>query len=339
MKICDFDYLLPEHLIAQGPAPNREESRLLVLRRNSKTWEHCRTFSSIAEVLIPGDVLVVNDTKVVPAKLVGRRDTGGRVEALIFEHDRTHAQALIRTTRRPKIGERYWFGEWEARVSGKTSMGWGLEFAEDVSNVLDERGFPPLPPYIKRKGEGQQEKDRERYQTVYAKHPGAIAAPTAGLHFTRSLLEKLERAGIEIRYVTLHVGVATFLPVRCENVQDHAMDKEYYCVPPETARAVTDARRTGRRIIAVGTTTCRTLETAGASGELKSGTGFSDLFIYPPFSFRIVDGIITNFHLPKSTLLLLISAFAGKELVFDVYQDAIRHGYRFYSYGDAMAIL
>lgn len=343
MKIFDFDYTLPSRLIAQEPSQIREESRLIVVNRNKKTWEHRRFFSEIIEVLEAGDLLVLNDTKVIPARLVGKSTTGGKVEILIISYRQSQAEVLIQAARHPRKGDIYHFASYQAHVLDRGILGWCLDFHdEDVEHIMEQQGSPPLPPYIKRKGNlrGQfLQKDRDRYQTVYAKHPGAIAAPTAGLHFSLPLLQQLKQKGVEISYVTLHVGVATFLPVKCENVEEHIMAKEYYSIPSETANAIKRVKNNGKRVIAIGTTSCRTLETVGKFGELTSKEGWSDLFIYPPYKFQIVDGLITNFHLPRSTLLMLISAFAGKELVFDVYQDAIRNSYRFYSYGDAMAIL
>lgn len=344
MKISEFDYVLPPDLIAQDPSVNREESKLMVVNRQTKTWEHHARFAEIATLLRGDDVLVLNDTKVIPARIVGKRSSGGKVDLLILHYHEDQAEGLLQTTRRPKSGEIYTFGAYQASVTGKGSLGWLLDFAgHPVEKIMDEIGQPPLPPYIKRKRSSSSElarrQDRERYQTVYAKNPGAIAAPTAGMHFTHGLLHRLEEQGVEILHLTLHVGPATFLPIRCDDVEKHVMEQESYVVTAETAQRINQARRAKRRIVAVGTTSCRTLETAGQSGEVIPGHGQTGLFIYPGFTFHIVDALITNFHLPKSTLLLLVSAFAGKDLITTAYQEAIAQKYRFYSYGDAMLIV
>jgi S-adenosylmethionine:tRNA ribosyltransferase-isomerase len=342
MQLSDFHYDLPPELIAQQPSATRDQSRLMVLRRREAAWEHRPAFSDIVALLKSGDLLVLNDTKVVPARLVGQRESGGKVELLVVNSIDTNAHALIQTTRRPKAGEMYHFGSYTATVKERDQDGWQLAFNSDVSSVMEEIGLPPLPPYIKRKGKQLDElspRDRERYQTVYARTPGAIAAPTAGLHFTPELLERLGRQGVEIVYVTLHVGAATFCPVRSADVEKHVMGSERYVVSEETAARVNRARCEKRRIVAVGTTSCRTLESAGKTGELLAGKGASSLFIYPGFQFRMVDALVTNFHLPESTLMLLVSAFAGKELILAAYREAMREKYRFYSYGDAMMIV
>jgi S-adenosylmethionine:tRNA ribosyltransferase-isomerase len=343
MKISEFDYVLPPELIAQEPSPERDKSRLMVVHSKLQTWEHRAIFTEIAEILQPGDVLVLNNTKVIPARLAGVRETGGKVELLIVFYQNGRVEALVQTTRRPRIGEVYTFGPYQAKVIQKGQTGWLLDFgSENIDKVMESIGLPPLPPYIKRKGCDRVERasyDKGRYQTVYAKHPGAVAAPTAGLHFTQSLLEKLAQKGVVIAHVTLHVGPGTFFPVRSEEVEKHVMGKEYFAVTPETAQCINCALQEKRRIVTVGTTTCRTLESAWHKGEVRPGEGLSMLFIYPGFEFHVTQALITNFHLPQSTLLLLVSALAGKDLILRVYQDAVQHRYRFYSYGDAMLIL
>lgn len=342
MQLSDFHYDLPPELIAQEPSQTRDRSRLMVVYRQHGRWEHRESFNAITDILHSGDLLVLNDTKVVPARLVGQRTSGGKVELLVVGSQGTTAHALVQTTRRPKPGETYRFGAHTAVVRERGDDGWVLEFSGDVAAVMEQIGLPPLPPYIKRKGERREAlspQDRERYQTVYARTPGAIAAPTAGLHFTPELLETLRRQGVEITYVTLHVGAATFSPVRSSEVEKHAMGREKYVVSQRTAEMVNQAKRDKRRVVAVGTTSCRTLETAGRDGELVAGEGWSDLFVYPGFQFRQVDALITNFHLPESTLILLVSALAGRELILAAYHEAIREKYRFYSYGDAMIIV
>lgn len=343
MKISDFDYILPEALIAQEPSVQRDSSRLMLLDRQAGHWRHCAAFTEIIAQFRPGDLLVLNNTKVVPARLIGRRPSGGKVEILVIAHEQSQATGLVQAARRPKLGEVYQFGEHRASVTGRETNGWRLDFgAKDVGELMAEIGMPPLPPYIKRKGEISAEtktRDRERYQTVYAASPGAIAAPTAGLHFTQSLLDQLAQRGVTIAYVTLHVGITTFLPIRSDDVEQHVMGNEFYHIPLATAEQVNRAKAEGRRVIAVGTTSCRTLETAGKTGTIVPGDGWSQLFIYPGFTFHIVDALITNFHLPQSTLLLLVSALAGKELILRAYAEAVAQKYRFFSYGDAMMIV
>lgn len=347
MEISDFDYELDPALIAQEPALHREESRLLVVDRQNKSWQHYDRFSAIVNFLHPGDVLVINNTKVLYARLVGQRLTGGKVEALVLHSQHDEAEALIQTTRMPKLNEQYHFGPYTATVLGRSEEGWRLRFAGvSVMQIMQEFGLPPLPPYIKRKHSKESPTqvdqhtvaDRERYQTVYAQIPGSVAAPTAGFHFTKELLATLKERGIEIVEVTLHVGTGTFLPIKVDRVEQHQMHHETYEISPAAALVLNQALQQKQRIIATGTTSCRTLEAAGQSGRIMAGQGQTNLFIYPGYSYKIVQSLITNFHLPKSTLLLLVSAFAGSELIQQVYQDAIAHRYRFYSYGDAMFI-
>ncbi|NUM36510.1 MAG: tRNA preQ1(34) S-adenosylmethionine ribosyltransferase-isomerase QueA [Candidatus Brocadiae bacterium] len=342
MKLSDFDYALDPSLIAQEPAKEREESRLLVLDKNLGQWEHKKNFGEILNYFRSGDVLVLNNTKVLHARLLGNRETGGKVDSLLISSFEDKAIAMIQTARCPKVGEKYTFGSYTAKVEKREKDGWLLSFqGVPAFKIMEELGLPPLPPYIKRKGEQRKEKesqDRQRYQTVYAQHPGSIAAPTAGLHFTESLLSQIKQKGVEILYVTLHVGTGTFLPVKCDEIEQHQMHTESYQMAEETAIKINLALKEKRRILATGTTSCRTLETSGKSGQIVPGSGNTNLFIYPGYEYKIVSGLITNFHLPKSTLLLLVSAFAGKDLIFRAYQDAIQKQYRFFSYGDAMFI-
>lgn len=328
MKTGHFDYYLPKEFIAQIPLPKRDESRLMVLYRDSGKIIHKR-FYEIVEFLGPGDVLVINNTKVIPARIFGR-DTKTREVLLIKEVEPLAWETFIKPQRGLRIGEELVFDSVKAKVERRTNDGtYILQFSDRIP--FNNIGYAPLPPYIKRdyKRTNLHGYDKTRYQTVYAKDPGAIAAPTAGMHFTEELLEKIRSKGVVIAPITLHVGIGTFRPVRSEYVEGHKMHPEWFYIPEETTRAIKNARR----IIAVGTTTVRTLETG------IEGSGYTNLFIYPPFRFKTVDALITNFHLPKSTLLMLVSAFCGREFIMKAYEEAIRQGYRFYSYGDAMLIL
>ena len=346
MLLSDFDYELPEKLIAQMPADKRENSRMLVLNRDSHTLEH-KHFYDIVDLIEPDSLLVLNDTKVLPARLRGHKETGANIEIFLLKQTVEDCwDVLIKPSKRVRPGtivkvsdelsvevlERLEDdGEWSVR----------LLFEGDVLDVLHRNGNIPLPPYIERKMQSDDLKklDFERYQTVYARDEGSVAAPTAGLHFTQDILKKLADKGVEIKYVTLNVGLGTFRPVKCENVLEHKMHSEAFEISEDTACAVNNAKREGRKIIAVGTTTVRTLETAYQQfGEVKACRSASELFIYPPYEFKVVDNLITNFHLPKSTLLMLVSALAGKEFIFEAYREAIEQKYRFYSYGDCMYI-
>jgi S-adenosylmethionine:tRNA ribosyltransferase-isomerase len=346
VKLSDFDYDLPERLIAQEPPLLRDASRLLVLDRRSGRVAH-RTFADLPSLLRAGDLVVLNDTRVVRARLRGAKPTGGRVEVLLLE--RTGGtdlvpvyRCLMDASKPARPGSRIDLGAGlAARVLGRSPDGYEIALeAEggDVGGALQRLGGVPLPPYIRRgAADPRDELDRERYQTVYAENPGAVAAPTAGLHFTRALLDAIVARGVGIARLTLHVGPGTFLPVRSENVEEHVMHSEAYDLPEATARAVRATKRSGGRVVAVGTTVARTLEaTAQADGAVRPGTGRCDLFLRPGHRFLAVDALVTNFHLPRSTLLMLVSAFAGRERVLGAYAEAIREGYRFYSYGDAM---
>lgn len=334
MKTSDFDYHLPDEKIAYRPLGERQNSRLMVLDREGGKVSH-RRFYELPGILKPGDLLVLNNTRVIPARLIGKRASGDRIEVLLVEkHGERRWACLVRN---PKNNLEI---EFEEGVKGELlrngSREWLIEFEVGADDYLDRIGKMPLPPYIKREPD---DRDRVSYQTVYAKKEGAIAAPTAGLHFTPELLSRLEEKGVETAYVTLHVGIGTFKPVKTENIEQHEMHTEYREVPDETAAAVNDARARGGRVIAVGTTVMRTLESSvDSTGKVVNTSGHTGLFICPGFEFRVVDALITNFHLPRSTLLMLVSAFAGREFIFHAYEEAKEEGYRFLSYGDAMFI-
>jgi S-adenosylmethionine:tRNA ribosyltransferase-isomerase len=348
--IEDYDYNLPEQLIAQVPSPDRDASRLMVVDRDRRALTDCR-FSDLPGLLKPGDLLLVNNTKVVPARLFGRKESGGRVEILVLEHGKhpapgpTTRWCLLRSSKRPKRGSRLFFdngfsGVVEA-LGDEGRLRIVFEGPRPFDAMLDDTGTVPLPPYIKR---GEQDRrsqfDRERYQTVYAKERGAVAAPTAGLHFTERLVEKLKDAGVSMAELTLHVGHGTFQPVRTRDIREHQLGKEEYRVDAQTANAVNAAKQQGRRIIAVGTTVVRAVESVlDSKGTVGFGRGETDLLITPGFPFKVVDGMITNFHLPRSSLLFLVCAFAGINLMREAYHRAVEKGYRFYSYGDAMLIV
>ncbi len=340
MKVSDFDYDLPEELIAQRPIDKRDESRLLVYNRADGSIEH-RVFRDIVEYLHKGDCLVLNDTKVIPARLLGKKeDTGGSMEFVLLSRQEDDVwRVLVKPGKRAQIGTRFIFadGLLKAEVLDKTEEGGRLvRFHYDgvFEEVLEKAGIMPLPPYIH-----EELKDRDRYQTVYAEHSGSAAAPTAGLHFTPELLKKIEESGVQIAKVTLHVGIGTFRPVKTENLEDHRMHEEVYNVDPKAADIINRTRDSGGRVIAVGTTSLRTIESiADDTGHVKSGSGSTGIFIYPGYKFKITDALITNFHLPKSTLLMLVSALAGREEILRVYKEAIEKRYRFFSFGDAMFI-
>ncbi len=348
--IADYDYVLPEELIAQVPVVNRDQSRLLLVERAKKSFSD-NNFSALPGLLKPGDLLVANNTKVVPARIFGRKESGGQVEILVLEHlnsDSPEADTrwcLLKSSKRPKRGSRLVFeNDISATVEDLGDDGLAKIHFHDIPSVdslLQERGKMPLPPYIKRdKGDHRAPMDRERYQTVFALKTGAVAAPTAGLHFTEGLITELTQAGVSLLHVTLHVGHGTFRPVKMKDIRKHVPGEEWFSVDPDAAEAINRAKRDGRRVIAVGTTVVRTLESVGgARGEIIPGEGKTDLFITPGFRFNVISGMITNFHLPRSSLLFLVSAFAGGDLIKKAYQHAVEEKYRFFSYGDAMLIL
>ncbi len=347
MRVDSFHYDLPEELIAQKPLERREDSRMMVLERGSGNVLHEHA-GDIVKHLREGDVIVVNDTRVIPARIRGRRaDTGGRVELLFIEPaGGKRWKAMYKASRRARCGIRVVAGEgrFTFLVEGVAPGGAvevSVEDGADVETALLCEGEPPLPPYIRRAANDRmlESIDSDRYQTVYARAPGAIAAPTAGLHFTESILDQIRALGVKVAPVTLHVGPGTFVPVRTDSVEMHDMEAERYEMPEDTARAVNLAKDEGRRVVAVGTTSVRTLESvADESGHIAPGSGRTRLFIYPGYDFRVVDAMLTNFHLPESTLLMLVCAFAGKEYALSAYRKAIESGYRFYSYGDCMFI-
>lgn len=338
MRVADFDYDLPPEMIAQHPLEPRDASRLLVLRRDSGEIAH-RHFRDLPEYLVPGDLLVANDSRVIRARLHGRKRTGGRVEALLLRRlDGRRWEALL-GGERIRAGLEVHFDsagvDLSARVEETRADGVRvLAFSEEVEPLLETLGAVPLPPYIH-----EPLADAERYQTIYARVSGSAAAPTAGLHFTPELIARLLKQGVRLAFVTLHIGLDTFRPVEVEEVADHAMHSEWCVVSEEVAAAVAEARAAGRRVVAVGTTAVRALETAAQGGTVLPTSGWTRLFIYPGYRFRTVDALITNFHLPRSTLLMLVSAFAGRETIRRAYQEAIAARYRFYSFGDAMLIL
>jgi S-adenosylmethionine:tRNA ribosyltransferase-isomerase len=346
MLLDEFDYTLPEELIASFPLEKRDGSKLMVLNREDKTISH-KNFFDIVDFFNEGDVLVLNDTKVIPARIIGKKQTGAAIEIFLSERKSEKVwEVLIRNAKRIKNDTIIEINEnFSAKAIEKTeNEKWLVEFnySGDFWETLEKSGNIPLPPYIERNlGDEEIKKiDMERYQTVYAKAPGAVAAPTAGLHFTSDLLEKLKAKGVKVVTVTLNVGLGTFRPVKCDNILDHKMDREFYEIAQETADIINKAKSLDKNIIAVGTTSVRTLETSFAKNkEIKADCGWSELFIYPGCNFNVIDKLITNFHLPKSTLIMLVSALAGKDFVFDAYEKAIKEKYRFYSYGDSMIVI
>jgi S-adenosylmethionine:tRNA ribosyltransferase-isomerase len=356
MRTADFDFELPPELIAQHPAPKRDESRLLVLHRGEKRVEH-RRFPALLEFLRLGDVLVLNNSRVIPARLRGvNARTGGKFEVLLLEENVPNDWwVMLRPGKRARVGTQIIFRDADGKTSGVSATvletnGEGhrrLQFAgtPDIRRELDRLGEVPLPPYIQR--QNQLPKDKERYQTVFARTDGSVAAPTAGLHFTPELLEQIRARGVQICFITLHVGPGTFLPVKTESLAAHKMHEERFELSEEAANLINAAINSGRRVIAAGTTTVRVLETVAAlnNGKVAKNAGKTGIFIHPPFSFRVVDALLTNFHLPRSTLLMLVSAFAapgemrGREMMLRTYAEAVRERYRFFSYGDAMLIL
>lgn len=344
MNTQDFDFDLPENLIAQHPAPRRDQARMLVMNRATGDLRH-RQVPDFPDLLAPGDALVLNNTRVIPARTRGQKSTGGRVETLFVEPEEGRDRewwVMMKSSHRPKPGARVELeGGLTLEVLENRSDGLNrvrAEGSEEVLAYLEAHGEPPLPPYIKR--EHLCGDDPERYQTVYASAPGAVAAPTAGLHFTPELLDQIRERGVRVVEITLHVGPGTFRPVKADRVEDHVMDEERYEVSEAAADALNHTRAGGGRIVAVGSTGVRTLETVvDADGRIAAGTGRSGLYIYPPFDFRAVDGILTNFHLPKSTLLMMMSAFTTRERLLEAYAEAVRREYRFFSYGDCMVMM
>ncbi|HEY8909504.1 MAG TPA: tRNA preQ1(34) S-adenosylmethionine ribosyltransferase-isomerase QueA [Desulfosporosinus sp.] len=341
MNVSDFDFDLPEGLIAQHPVEPRDASRLMVVDRENRRIEH-HTFRDLVELLKMGDVLVLNNTRVIPARLIGEKEgTEAKIEVLLLKRLELDVwEALVKPGKRLKVGQKVCFGHGILTGELQDILENGnrrihFTYSGVFETILDELGQMPLPPYIT-----AQLEDQERYQTVYAKERGSVAAPTAGLHFTPELLEDLRKKGVEIVEILLHVGLGTFRPVKVEDIREHAMHSEYYRVDLEAAERINRAKKEGRRVIAVGTTASRTLESVGNDqGMVMPGEGWTDIFIYPGYSFKVVDALLTNFHFPKSTLIMLVSALAGRELILKAYEVAVLERYRFYSFGDAMLIV
>lgn len=340
LKVSDFYFDLPEELIAQYPLEDRAKSRMMVVDKTTGAIEH-KAFYNIIDYLNPGDTLVLNNTRVLPARLIGEKEgSGGKIEFLLLKRlEGDKWEVLAKPGKRAQVGKRFRFGDGKLIaevVEVKENGNRVIEFYYEgiFEQVLDELGQMPLPPYIKAKLE-----DKERYQTVYSKESGSAAAPTAGLHFTKELLKEIEEKGINIAYLTLHVGLGTFRPVKVENIEEHDMHSEYFHLDKENAEIINETKKRGNRVIAVGTTSSRTLETIGNSeGFVSEQSGWTDIFIYPGYKFKIVDALITNFHLPESTLIMLVSALSGKEVIMNAYNEAIKEKYRFFSFGDAMFI-
>ena len=339
MNVSDFNYDLPEELIAQVPIKKRDESRLMVLNREKQTIEH-RTFKDIIEYLEPGDCLVRNNTKVIPARIYGKKETGANVEFLLLNNIEGDIwETIVRPGNKLHVGTKVIFGDGILKAEILDIMPGGtrkvkFEYTGIFNEILDKIGLMPLPPYIH-----EELKEKDRYQTVYAKYNGSAAAPTAGLHFTEELLQEIETKGIKIANVTLHVGIGTFRPVKEEKVEDHEMHSEHFYIKQEDVDKINETKKQGKRVIAVGTTSCRVLETiADENGMVKETEGDTQIFIYPGYKFKCLDGLITNFHLPQSTLLMLVSALAGKDFILKAYNEAVKEKYRFFSFGDAMFI-
>jgi S-adenosylmethionine:tRNA ribosyltransferase-isomerase len=339
MLLSEFDYFLPEELIAQHPCEPRDHSRLLVLDKNTGAILH-QHFFDLLQYVNAGDILVFNDTRVIPARLIGSKaETGGKVEVFLLNRKSgNNWEVLVKPGKKARPGTIIMFSDrLSCKILESTDFGGRVVqfiFQGIFEEILDELGETPLPPYIT-----EQLADKERYQTVYARERGSAAAPTAGLHFTKELMNRLQDKGIRLAFVTLHVGLGTFRPVNTENIADHVMHREYYSVLPETAELINKTKQQGGRVIAVGTTAIRTLETATVNGVLEAKSGWTEIFIYPGYTFKMVDAAITNFHLPKSTLLMLISALAGQENIFNAYKEAVKQQYKFFSFGDAMLII
>ncbi len=336
MKLSDFDYHLPKELIAKYPAQPRDSCRLMVLNRKDKTTEH-RIFRDVIDYLKPGDTLVLNNTKVIPARLIGKKEkTNANIEVFLLRPTEDNIwEALIKNVRRLKKNQKIiisddFYVEFLSKDDEKAIV---KIHSKDIKSDLEKYGHVPLPPYIEREDE---EKDKDYYQTVFAEKEGSVASPTAGLHFTKELLEKIKEKGVNIAYITLHVGLGTFKPVKTEDITKHKMHEEYFTIPKETLEMIQKTKENKKSVVAVGTTVVRALETYGKFGKTE---GFTDIFIYPPYEFKIVDKLITNFHLPKSTLLMLVSAFADIDFILRAYNEAVKERYRFFSYGDAMLIV
>lgn len=340
MKVSDFNYELPQELIAQHPYDKRDEARLMVIDKNKHTIEH-KVFNHIIDYLEPGDCLVINNTKVLPARLYGEKDTGAKIEFLLLKRIQGDFwEVMVRPGNKLKPGTKVSFGEGLLKAEILDIVEGGnrkvkFEYEGIFNEILDKIGLMPLPPYIKEKL-----KENNQYQTVYAQYEGSSAAPTAGLHFTEELLEKIKQKGVEIAKVTLHVGIGTFRPVKVENVEEHTMHTEHYSIKQEEADKINQAKQTGYKVIAVGTTSCRVLESvADENGFVKETEGDTDIFIYPGYQFKCIDRLVTNFHLPESTLIMLVSSLAGKDFVMEAYQEAVKEKYQFFSFGDAMMIV
>jgi len=340
LKVSEFNYELPERLIAQVPIEKRDESKLMILNREKQEIEH-KTFKDIIDYLEPGDCLVRNNTKVLPARLYGKKETGANVEFLLLNRIEGDIwESIVRPGNKLHIGTKVIFGNGLLEAEILDTMPGGtrkvqFKYEGIFNEILDQIGLMPLPPYIH-----EELKENDRYQTVYAQHEGSAAAPTAGLHFTDDLLKKLEEKGVKIANVTLHVGIGTFRPVKVENIEEHDMHSEHYYIKQEDADKINEAKKAGKRVIAVGTTSCRVLESVASqeNGQVQETEGDTKIFIYPGYKFKCIDGLITNFHLPESTLLMLVSALAGKEYVMNAYKEAVEKEYRFFSFGDAMFI-
>ena len=339
MKVSDFNYDLPEELIAQHPYDKRDEARLMVLNKEEKKIEH-KVFKDVIDYLNPGDCLVINNTKVIPARLYGKKETGANVEFLLLKRIEADTwEAMVRPGNKLKSGTKVSFGNGILKAEVLDVLEGGnrkvvFEYEGIFNEILDKIGLMPLPPYIK-----ESLKEKDKYQTVYAKYAGSAAAPTAGLHFTEELLEKIKEKGVEIANVTLHVGIGTFRPVKVENVEEHNMHSEHYYIKKEDADKINKAKANGKRVIAVGTTSCRVLESvADENGIMKEVEGDTNIFIYPGYKFKCIDALITNFHLPESTLIMLVSSLAGKEFIMNAYNEAVKEKYKFFSFGDAMII-
>ena len=341
MKVEDFNYELPEELIAQVPIKKRDMSRLMVLNREKETIETDKVFSNVINYLEEGDCLVINNTKVIPARLYGKKETGANVEFLLLKQlEGDIWETIVRPGNKLKPGTNVYFGERILKAEVLDTLPGGTRKVKFYYNgifneILDKIGLMPLPPYIH-----EELKEKDRYQTIYAKYEGSAAAPTAGLHFTEELLKKIEEKGVKIAKVTLHVGIGTFRPVKEENVEEHEMHSEHFYIKEEDVRKINETKENGKRVIAVGTTSCRVLESiSDLKGKVHACEEDTSIYIYPGYNFKCIDGLITNFHLPKSTLLMLVSAFAGREFILKAYEEAVKQQYRFFSFGDAMLII